>query len=180
MTNPLFDSTGARVRHYTKGPPKARAKRTTPEAKFQKELVAALEIALPDPYMVFASMVGTNVGERKGADLKEMGVKADMADLQVLNLDTGGSRFLECKSLVGALRPGQRRMAERLGDKWATVRTLDQAEAALLRWHVPLRMPLRFADRYQAPMWARMSVAEQAVAWERSGTVQRASRYGGG
>lgn len=165
MTAPIYARDGSRVFALSKGPPKARAKRTTPEADFQRALVDALTFALPDQYTFFASMVGTNVGRFKGDELRALGVRSDFPDINVLNLDTGAWRGLECKARGGSLSPGQRAMRDRLGDKWATVKTLDQAEAALLRWRVPLRMPLRFADRYQAPMWARMSTAEQAAAW---------------
>lgn len=163
---PIFDSSGARVRHYSLGPPKARKARATPEADFQKVLVTALGYALPEPYAFFASAVGTNVGKFKGGELKAMGIRDSWPDLNIVNLDTGAWRALECKSLTGSLEPGQKRLSERLGSKWQTVRTLDQAQHALrVVWRIPLIMPLAYADRYRAPVWGRMSEAERATAW---------------
>ena len=156
--------TGERLRVLA-GAPKAQAKRGTPEANFQKALVEALTFALPEPYSFHASPVGVNLGKFKGGKMKAQGVRANWADLTIVNLDTGACRWMELKSKDGALSEGQERMAARLGDKWATVKTLDQAQAALLHWRVPLKMPLAFANRYQAPMWGRMGEAERAAAW---------------
>lgn len=167
MSRPIFAADGSLVFALSKGPPTVRAKRTTPEADFQRELVAALGYALPEPYAFHASMVGTNVGKWKGDQLRALGVRPDWSDLIIVNLDTGAARFMELKSPVGSMSAGQRTMAARLGDKWATVRTLNQAQAALLGWRILLRMPLAFANRYQAPMWSRMSQADQLAAWSR-------------
>ena len=145
-------SVSAPVFAYKRGPKRARAKRGTPEEDFQTHLVHALTMALPEPYSFYASAVGVNVGPYKGARLKAMGVRAGWADLTIINLDTGGCRWLECKSKTGAASDVQKKLGARLGDKWAKVRTLEQAQAALLRWRVPLampahvRQPLRFGN----------------------------------
>jgi hypothetical protein len=148
----------------------ARAKRggqknKTPEADFQKELVSTLMYALPEPYAFFASMVGVNVGAFKGEELRDMGVRADYPDLNILNMDTGAWRGLELKSKTGSLRPGQRRLIDRMAGKIKAAKTLDQAQAALLGWGIPLTMPLRFANKYQAPMWGRMTIDQQQEEW---------------
>ena len=100
----------------------------------------------------------------------------------MINLDTGAWRGLDCKSVVGSLSAGQRALRDRLGNKWATVKTLGQAQAALLAWHIPLKMPLVYANANDAPIWTLMSGDDRSVAWlgdvSPRRSMEKANRYG--
>lgn len=147
---PVRDSTGRPVFAYQDGPPRPRKQRGTPEAAFQKTVTTYLQWALPEPYFFFASMVGTNVGGFKGAQLKAMGVKADISDMIILNLDTMACRMLELKAGKNDLSDGQARMAARVGSRWATVWTIDQVESALHTWGIKPKVGVNQANRYGA------------------------------
>lgn len=148
------------------GRPGGARKNKTPEADFQKELVSTLIYALPEPYAFFASMVGVNVGAFKGEELRAMGVRPDFPDINIINLDTGAWRGLECKSLVGTLSKGQKDLRDRVGDKWQTVKTLGQAQFAMRAiWGIRLKLPLRFANQYQCAMWERMTAEQKDREW---------------
>lgn len=163
---PIFDSSGARVRHYSLGPAKAKRTNNDPEHQFQVQVAAALEWAMPDwPWTSDAS--GVRVGMQTAKKMKEAGVKRGNPDIRIL-FPSAVTRYVELKA-DGSLSKEQKEFRDFCiatgRDIWAMARTLDQVQAILLRWKVPLKMPLAYADRYRAPVWGRMSEAERRGAW---------------
>ena len=133
---------------YRRGPAGLKRKRDDPENRYQCAVKRYLDYALPAPYDYYASPVGLNVGKIMGQMLKDRGVKPDWADITIVNLDTGGCRWLELK-WDASLSDGQKIKAKRLGGKWATARrTLEAVEAALIGWGITPRCSIEHANRY--------------------------------
>lgn len=158
---PTKSRTGRKVRSDTGG------KHEDSEHQFQVEVAAALVWALPDDYLWTANAAGVRVSMHVATKMKAAGVRRGWPDMQIL-FPSAVTRFIELKA-DGSLSVEQKAFRDRClatgRDIWATARTLIEVESALLRWKVPLRMPLSYANRYQAPMWERMSADEKRRAW---------------
>lgn len=156
MTRPIFDLAGDRVR-FLRGPPKARAKRTTPEDDLQKAVVDYLRWALPENvYHVRAGKEGAKRTGRDRTDFRAMGGAAGWPDLMIFNRQTRAYRWIELKAPKtasyrgGVTSGGQDEILVDLRDHARVCRSLEDVEQALLTWGVPLRVPLSQANRYQA------------------------------
>lgn len=155
---PIHDSTGARVRHYSRSTATdGRGKRRTtpnddPEHRFQCEVVEALTWAVPDDYKWTANAAGVRVSMHVAKKMKAAGVRRGWPDLQIL-FPSAVTRYIELKVKAG-LSTDQEDFRDAClatgRDIWALCRTLDEVEVVLRRWNVPLKMPLRRANRYGA------------------------------
>lgn len=134
-----------------------------PEHRFQCEVVTCLEWALPEDIVWTANAAGVRVGMQTATKMKAAGVRRGWTDLQFL-FPSAVTRYLELKAGT-KLRPDQEAFRDRClstgRDIWGCANELpgdgkfDEVEQILTRWRVPLKMPLRFANRYQAPMYTR-------------------------
>lgn len=120
------------------------ARRATPEADIQRQIVAFLRLALPREAIVHHSAnevgFGGAAARRRQAILVGMGVHAGFSDLLIL---CGGRvLFLEVKSASGRLSSSQaafRDAVQAQGFGWALVRSVEDAEAALSEHGFPVR-----------------------------------------
>lgn len=158
---PIFDSAGNRVRFNT-GPPvksgRSPRKSTTnenPEHQFQVSVAEALLWALPDDHPFTANAAGVRVSMHVAVKMKAAGVKRGWPDIQIL-FPSAVTRYIELKA-GASLSVEQKSFRDRCiatgRDIWARAKPagesgLDEVEAILLRWKVPLRMPLAEANRY--------------------------------
>lgn len=164
------------IHHYSLGPSAAKApghnkgqKVGDPEHQFQVDVVTALEWALPEDHPYTANAAGVRVSMHVATKMKASGVKRGWPDIQIL-FPSAVTRFVELKA-ESSLSKEQKAFRDRClatgRDIWAMARTLDQVQAILLHWKVPLKMPLSYADRYRAPVWGRMSELEKEAAWSK-------------
>ncbi len=110
------------------------------EQNFQRMLVKALRIVLPQDAFVFAIPNGGWRSPVEAAILKGGGVIPGIPDLAVIH--AGRIYFLELKAPKGRLSANQRDTCNLLkiaGAHVAVVRTLDEALDALHRFGIPLR-----------------------------------------
>lgn len=156
MTRPIFDAAGDRVR-YLRGPPKARAKRTTPEDALQKQVVEYLRWALPpNVYRVRAGKEGAKRTGKDRTDFRATGGASGWPDLMIFNRQTRAYRWIELKAPKtttyrgGVTTDAQDEILADLRDHACVCRSLEEVEQALLAWGVPLRTPLSQANRYRA------------------------------
>jgi hypothetical protein len=111
-----------------------------PEERLHRDIAEYLDRALGGCawWTTFPSGGG---GRVRGAKLKGMGLKPGVPD--ILIIDDGRALWLELKSPKGTVKPRQTTCHEALrlarSDVAERVRSLDDAEAALLRWGVPLK-----------------------------------------
>ncbi len=108
-----------------------------PEEDFQVTVATHLDKFLPEPYW-YTALDHTYHGERRGARLRQMGVKRGVLDMLIL----GPERFIgwiENKSLKGILTPEQKLMIPMLlafGHRTAVCRTLEDVIAAVASWGI--------------------------------------------
>lgn len=117
-----------------------------PEQALQKAVCAYLDVALIcSEALYFAVPNGGKRSAVEAAIMKGLGVKAGVADLCILwrcpewRLGTAG--FIELKADKGRLSPAQRDFGiscKAVGSHWAEARSVDEVEAILLRWRVPV------------------------------------------
>ena len=82
--------------------------------------------------------------------MKAAGVRRGWPDIQIL-FPSGVTRYVELKAKqsLSDEQKAFRAACEATGrDLWAMARTLEDVEAALLRWKVPVLRPLAQAHRY--------------------------------
>jgi VRR-NUC domain len=142
------DSTGAPVFAYQ--PPKRRketAPRDDPEARLQRQVVEYFRFALPHDVLWTSTLNGAHLGASQRMKQKAQGLRPGIADF-VLVKPNGAVKMIELKSDGGRLTPEQAVWARVMGDAWATCRTVEEVEAALLRWCVVVLAPLSRANRY--------------------------------
>ena len=147
--NPIRDSTGRMVRHYPKGPAKARAPRQTPEADLQRAVIEYLSFALPrGVYRVRAGQEGAKRTGRARATFKSTGGAKGWPDLMLFNRKTRAIRWVELKADNGRLTDEQGEVLADLGDHAAVCRSLADVEAALIRWGLTPLVEINQANRY--------------------------------
>ncbi len=136
---------------YKRGPypQRRRAKpNASPEADFQLAVIEYLRFALPDNYRFRAGLEGVRLSINQATRAKALGARKGWPDLMLFNRETRGIRWIELKAPKGRLTPEQTEIAAELGDHLAVCRTLEEVEAALIRWRVAVRAPLAKANRY--------------------------------
>lgn len=128
----------------------AKRRNASPEADFQKSVVAYLRLALPPQSGIFwsATLNGhslpTEAAKRKA---KERGLNPGVFDLVFIVLDpgrtalsTGDTYWLELKAPKGRLTDEQTVLMEALWPhRGSSAKTLDQVAAALTAWGFPIR-----------------------------------------
>lgn len=129
------------VRGNTRGYPRPRAARATPEAALQVRVKEHLAICLPPSVLWTASLAGhgkLSMAARNRA--KAMGLKPGWPDLQFLFPD-GVTRYIELKSDTGRLQPEQADFQARCRPHGihAVCRSVEEVDAALRAWGAPMR-----------------------------------------
>lgn len=131
---PAAAAQGVRVNRFA-------IKATAPsEHKIQASLDIILRYgARPEIYWFAIPNAGRRTYQA-AAKLKAEGMKAGVADLCFLTpLDEGAVAFLELKTIGGSLSVAQRAFAaicRRLGIRWATAKTLDEALHVMRDWNI--------------------------------------------
>lgn len=128
--------------------PTARKKRNNPEHKFQVSVAKYLRFALPSDWRFTASAAGVYLGEKLSSEMKAAGQHPGWSDLILRQVGTGETRWMECKSLTGLLSPAQRQFRDDCPRNFAEVDTLEDVEAALIRWGITPRCTIAHANRY--------------------------------
>lgn len=121
----------------------ARTVRRHDEDDLQRDIVRFLTVALPADATFYAVPNGGKRHKREAARLVGLGVRAGVPDLAVVH--RGRALFLELKAKAGYLSQRQREMHRELsyaGAAVCVVRSVAEAEAALLAAAVPLRASL--------------------------------------
>lgn len=117
-----------------------RKRRARPEQAFQIALCKYLDFALPMEAVYFAIPNGFKRTRAEAGIAKAMGQKAGMPDLMILWESVAYG--LECKATKGSANKAQRDMAADLADagvQIAIVRTIDEVQAKLRWWGIPIR-----------------------------------------
>lgn len=122
--------------------PFARRPRGHVEDAIQSSIVAFLRAALPaERFKIFSIPNGGARSKTEASRMKATGTLAGVWDICILG-PGGGSFWLEVKKDDGKLSPEQRGMREfmeAMQVPHAVVRSIDQAEAAVRGWGLPLR-----------------------------------------
>jgi VRR-NUC domain len=140
------------IHHYGIGPPKARKKRDTPEARLQKAVIEYLSFALPrGAYRIRAGIEGANRTGRDRSDFHATGGAAGWPDLMLFNRQTRAIRWIELKSEAGRVQASQAAIHADLRDHLAVCRSLEDVEAALISWGLTPLVPINQASRYAVP-----------------------------
>ena len=115
-------------------------RRAQPEQIVHQAIHAYLRLALPPEAVAFAVDPAGKASVAVAAKLKARGGIRGIPDHHILW--NGVTHYLEIKAASGALSDDQVAFAERAqsaGGKWACVCSVEQAEAALREWGIPLR-----------------------------------------
>lgn len=128
-------------------PAKPKRRRKSPEADFQKTVIAYLERALPPGAGVWwsASMSGVHLPSAKAkGKARDQGLRPGMFDICFIPLrgpNAGETYWLELKAEKGCLTPEQTTLMNVLwpAGRGASARTLEQVYAALVAWDMPVR-----------------------------------------
>lgn len=110
-----------------------------PEHKLQMQVKRYLIYCLPATYEWTASAAGVRVTEAVAIKMKAAGVRRGWPDLQFLCPD-GVTRYIELKA-GSSLRPEQKDFRDRCAPHniWALCKSVEQVDATLRAWGVPLR-----------------------------------------
>lgn len=114
------------------------------EGPIHRAILSWLRVVLPEAIIFHAANESRRPG-RAGHVERAMnaanGVLPGVAD--IIGLTEWGPFFMEVKAPGGALSPAQREFRDRLAalgyDRWAVVRSIDDARDALAKWGVPTR-----------------------------------------
>ena len=118
------------------------------EADFQKQVVIYLTYALPPDWRFRAGMEGTNLGRFQRAQAKQLGRRRGWPDIELAQRG-GAIRWIELKTATGRLSPEQIEFRDWVGtDKWALARTIEEVEAALVRFGITPRCAIGAANRH--------------------------------
>ena len=115
-------------------------RRAQPEQIVHQAIHAYLTLALPPDAVAFAVDPAGKVSVSVAAKLKARGGVRGIPDHHILH--GGTTHYLEIKAATGSLSDDQIAFADRAqkaGAKWACVCSVEQAEAALREWGIPLR-----------------------------------------
>lgn len=121
-----------------------------PEHRFQVAVATYLTYALPAGYHFTANPAGMRTTMNVAVKNKAAGVRRGWPDMQIL-FPTGVTRYIELK-IDADLSKDQKDFRTACTvtgrDIWSLARTIEEVEAALLRWKVPVRCPVNHANRY--------------------------------
>jgi hypothetical protein len=110
------------------------------EHTVQVRLLTVLAYAARPEIFVFAIPNAGRRGFQTAAKMKAEGMKAGVADLCFLfPIEEGAVAFLELKTIGGSLsiaQMGFRAICRRLGIRWETAKTLDEALGVMRAWNV--------------------------------------------
>lgn len=113
--------------------------RSSPEASLHRTVAAYLEYALPwDAW--WTTIPAGGGGRVRGAGLKAMGYKAGTPDLIIVH--EGRALWIELKAPKGRLSDAQADchvMLDHAGSKVALCRSVEEIEATLRKWNVPVK-----------------------------------------
>lgn len=116
-------------------------RKASPERDYvQKPIATWLDWCLIPPYRYSAIGHGVPLSLPQARELKEMGLKPGLGDIQLWGPDRWIA-WLECKYKTPQ-SPAQRDFqayAESVGHLYEIVHSIDEAAAALKRWGVPTR-----------------------------------------
>lgn len=135
---PIFDTTGAPVFSFKRGPASARKPRSNPEHALQVSVKQFLILALPPQIEWTSSLAGAHLGPAQRSKMKASGLRPGFPDL--VFIIRRRAYWIELKSDVGVLSADQRRVLDALHpESWAVCRSVDDVAAALTKWGVELR-----------------------------------------
>jgi len=119
---------------------KPAAPATPSEHSVQVRLLQILTYAARPEIYVFAIPNAGRRGFQTAAKFKAEGLKSGVADLCFLfPIGEGSVAFLELKTIGGSLsiaQKGFRAICHRLGIRWETAKTLDEALVVMRAWNV--------------------------------------------
>lgn len=152
MRDIVRDSSGRPVFAFRHGAAQRQAQRKNedPEHQFQVQVVGYLRFALPPEYVWTANAAGVRVSMHVAVKMKAAGVRRGWPDIQIL-FPSAVTRYIELKAKqsLSDEQKAFRAACQATGrDIWAMARTLEEVEAALLRWRIPVLCPLAKANRY--------------------------------
>lgn len=108
----------------------------TPEAAFQRQVVALLRAYLPDEVWWTASLSGVSLSAAAAGRAKAAGMRKGAPDLSFV-LPDGATVYVELKAPSGTLTPEQKALGETLGDAFVVCRSWPEVKAAMERWMAP-------------------------------------------
>ena len=126
------------------------------EGPIHRAVLSWLRVVLPPPVIIHHSPNESRRPGRAGDVERAMnaanGAVAGFPD--IIGYTFTGPFFMEVKAPGGVLSPAQKAFRDRLAvlgcDRWAVVRSIDDAKDALARWGIPtreagslMRLPLR-------------------------------------
>ncbi len=110
-----------------------------PERDLQIAVAAYLRLALPADWAFTSSAAGVPMSPKVAGEMKAMGQNPGWSDLILRQRGTGETRWLELKSKDGRLSPAQIEFRNDCPKNWALARTLEDVEATLIDWGIPLK-----------------------------------------
>ena len=125
------------------------------EENIHKAIVSWLRFVLPEAIIHHSpNAVRWNGKAAKINGAKNIALGTIKGFPDIIGLTFTGPFFMEVKAPGGVLSPAQRDFRDRLAvlgyERWAVVRSIDDAKAALARWGIPtreagslVRLPLR-------------------------------------
>ena len=147
------DSAGRPVFAFRAGPSAripSQKHNASPEHALQVAIVSYLKHALPPGYLWTADAAGVRVSMHVASKMKAAGVRRGWPDLRIL-FPSGVTRFIEVKAGQG-LSPEQREFRDFCAatgrDIWALAKSVEDVEAALLRWRIQPLCSIERANRY--------------------------------
>ena len=152
MRDVVRDSSGRPVFAFRHGAAQRQAQRKNedPEHQFQVQVVGYLRYALPPEHVWTANAAGVRVSMHVAVKMKAAGVRRGWPDLRIL-FPSGVTRFIEVKAGQG-LSPEQREFRDFCAatgrDIWALAKSVEDVEAALLRWRIQPLCSINRASRY--------------------------------
>lgn len=151
MRKPARGADGRAIYSYRKGPSRAGMPRDDPEARLQKRIAQYLEYCLPAEVVWTASLSGVKLGPKARNDARAMGLRRGCPDI-VLVVPRKGPFWIEVKSEQGQLSQDQKRWREAIGEaRWCEARSVEDVEAACLRWGIEMQSQLWRGSRLAQP-----------------------------
>lgn len=129
-------------------------KNDDPEHRLQVAVAEYLKWSMPDDWDWTANAAGVRVSMQTATKMKAAGVRRGWPDLQLIGPD-GITRYIELKAGAG-LSPEQRAFRDRcIASKertgriiWSLAKSVEDVEAALLRFGIQPRRTVATANRY--------------------------------
>ena len=132
---------------YTDGRGRRATTRDDPEHKLQCAVAEYLTYSLPPDILWTATLNGAHLGVSQRVKMKAAGLRPGIADI-VLAGRSGRVAMIELKVEKRPLSGEQKAWATALGRFWATCRSLEDVEAALVQFGITPRCSIEKANRY--------------------------------